>query len=186
MAQSYAALRTACKTCVVQLSGLLVDIKSLPGPILNLTSHTPGYPIAWYNFIAATMTYTLFMLITRKQGWSIEQFKDHYENKHVPLVMEALKDALPVSHTRYYLKRNDAARGEADVAPPMVFAGDATTVDYDCITKIELRDEQHFKDFNVAFANAPGRAEIQADEEVFADKSKFRLFAIESTEVTKS
>jgi hypothetical protein len=102
-----------------------------------------------------------------------------------PLIVKALKDALPVSHTRYYLKRNEAAKGDADIALPIVFAGDASSVNYDCITKIELRDEQHFQDFNVAFANAPERAEIEADEEAFADRSKFRLFPIESTEVTK-
>jgi hypothetical protein len=130
------------------------------------------------------MGYTVFMLVTRKAGLTIEQFKDQYENQHVPLIMDVLKDVLPVSHTRYYLKRNEAAKGEADVAPPLVFAGDANTVDYDCISKIELRDEEHFKHFNEAFANSPRKAEIHAHEALFADVEKFRVFAIESTEVT--
>jgi hypothetical protein len=127
------------------------------------------------------MVYTVFMLITRKPGTTLAQFKDHYENKHVPLIMDILKDVLPVSHTRYYLKRNEAAEG----APPLVFFGDASTVDYDCITKIELRDEEHFGKFNETFMKSPRFAEVQEDEERFADKAKFRVFGIESTEVTK-
>jgi hypothetical protein len=130
------------------------------------------------------MGYTIIMLVTRKAGLTIEQFKDHYENQHMPLVMDVLKDVSPVSHTRYYLKRNEAARGDADVAPPLVFAGDASTVDYDCISKIELRDEEHFKQFNEAYANSPRKAELHADEAIFAEVEKFRVFAIESTEVT--
>jgi hypothetical protein len=127
------------------------------------------------------MTYTVFMLITRKQDMTIEQFKNHYENKHVPLIMEVLKDVLPISHTRYYLKCNDAAEGH----PPLVFVGDASTVDYDCITKIELRDEKHFGQLNEAMQKSPRKAEVEADEFAFADRSKFRLFAIQSTESTK-
>jgi hypothetical protein len=131
------------------------------------------------------MGYTVFMLVTRKAGLTIEQFKDHYENKHMPLIVDVLKDVLPVSHTRHYIKRNEAAKGDADVAPPLLFVGDASTVDYDCITKIELRDEEHFGQFSAAFANTPRKPELEADEERFADVAKFRVFAIESTEVTK-
>jgi hypothetical protein len=126
------------------------------------------------------MAYIVFMLITRKEGMTVEQFKDHYENKHVPLVMEAIKDALPISHTRYYLKLNEAAEGK----PPLVFVGDASTVDYDCITKIELRDEEHFSLLNKAMHESPRKAEVEADESAFANKSKFRMFAIQSTEST--
>jgi hypothetical protein len=135
--------------------------------------------------IIFTMGYTVIMLVTRKAGTTIEQFKDHYENKHMPLIMDVLKDVLPISHTRHYLKRNEAAKGDADVAPPLVFMGDASTIDYDCISKIELRDEEHFGQFNAAFVNTPRKEEIQADQDSFADGPSFRAFAIENIEVTK-
>jgi hypothetical protein len=128
------------------------------------------------------MGYTVMMLVSRKAGTTIEQFKAHYENSHVPLLMDVLKEVAPVSHTRYYLKRDEAKKGGADVAPPMVFVGDASTVNFDCITKVELRDEAHFGEFNKAFMAR--RADIAADQEQFADGSKFRVVGIESTEVT--
>jgi hypothetical protein len=128
------------------------------------------------------MGYTVMMFVARKAGTTIEQFKAHYENSHVPLLMDILKEVAPVSHTRYYLKRNEAEKGSADVAPPMVFVGDASSINFDCVTKVELRDEAHFGQFNQAFMAR--RAEIAADEQQFADGSNFRVFGIESTEVT--
>ncbi|KAF1911660.1 hypothetical protein BDU57DRAFT_97247 [Ampelomyces quisqualis] len=122
------------------------------------------------------MTFSVIMLVTRLPGLTFEQFKNHYENKHVPLVMSILKDILPISHTRHYVKRIDGA--------PTVFAGDAGTVDYDCICRVELRDEAHFVKFNEAIAKSSRKAEIAADQEAFADSSKFRVIAIDSTVVT--
>jgi hypothetical protein len=131
------------------------------------------------------MGYTVFMLVTRKPGMSLEAFVDHYENKHVPLVLEVLGDVAPVRHTRYYLKRNPAGAEGNDVPPPLLFFGDATTVDYDCITTVELRDEAHFQAFNEKFANSPRRKEIDEDQDRFADGSKFRVLAVESPKITE-
>jgi hypothetical protein len=130
------------------------------------------------------MTFTVFMFVTRKPGMTLEAFIDHYENKHVPLVLEVLDDVAPVRHTRYYLKRNPAGAEGTDVPPPLVFVGDAATVDYDCITTVELRDEAHFQAFNEKFTNSPRRKDIDADQEAFADGSKFRVVAVESPRVT--
>jgi hypothetical protein len=131
------------------------------------------------------MTYTVMMLVTRKADLSLDQFKDHYENKHVPLILDCLKGVEPLSHMRYYLQRNDAAKGDGDVAPPLVFAGDASTIDYDCLTKIEFRDEEHFQQFNHEFMNSPRLAEVEADQKEFTDGIKFRVFAVEEARVTK-
>ncbi|KAJ4382822.1 hypothetical protein N0V86_002046 [Didymella sp. IMI 355093] len=131
------------------------------------------------------MGYTVFMFVTRKPGMSLEAFVDHYENKHVPLVLEVLGDVAPVRHTRYYLKRNSAGAEGSDIPPPLVFFGDAATIDYDCITTVELRDEAHFQAFNEKFANSPRRKEIDEDQDVFADGSKFRVLAVESPKITE-
>ena len=123
------------------------------------------------------------MFVARKPGTSLEAFKDHYENKHVPLVLEVLGDACPVRHTRYYLKRAGPADG-ADVPPPLIFFGNPEFIDYDCITMVEFEDEAHFQRFNEVFATSPRRAEVEADQSVFADGSKFRVLAVESPKVT--
>jgi uncharacterized protein (TIGR02118 family) len=123
------------------------------------------------------MTYTVFLLTVRLPGTSFESFRDHYENTHVPLVHEVLKDVLPLSYTRYYLKRNDKAEG----ALPLVLMGDISTVDYDCLTIIECRDEEHFGQLN----HSPRKEELEADQAKFADLSKFRVIAVESARASK-
>ena len=115
---------------------------------------------------------------------SLEDFVDHYEKNHVPLIFEVLGDQAPVHHTRHYLKRNTIDQG-TEVLPPLVFVGDAGTIDYDCITIVELRDEAHFQAFNEKFANSSRRKEIEDDQAAFADGSKFRVVAVESPRVTE-
>ncbi|KZM24476.1 uncharacterized protein EKO05_0001979 [Ascochyta rabiei] len=131
------------------------------------------------------MPYTIFMFVTRKPGMTLEAFVDHYEKKHIPLVLEVLGDQAPVRHTRHYVKRNPAAAEGNDVPPPLVFFGDAATIDYDCITTVELRDEAHFQAFNEQFANSPRKKELEDDQAAFADGTRFRVVAVESPRVTE-
>ncbi|KAF2868223.1 hypothetical protein BDV95DRAFT_501029 [Massariosphaeria phaeospora] len=134
------------------------------------------------------MSYTVFFFMARKSGITIEQFKDHYENKHIGLVKEYLGhlgDVLPVSHTRYYLKRNEAAKGEADVAPPLVLMGDVNSVDFDCLTIVEFRDEEHFGQFSQAQNSSPHSAELEADRAAFADPTNVRIMVAEGPRVTR-
>lgn len=130
------------------------------------------------------MTYTVFMFITRKPGMSPEAFIDHYENKHLPLVREVFGDQAPVRHTRHYVKRAPAGPEGDGFPPPLVFAGDAATIDYDCIVKVELRDEAHYQAFNEIVANNPRKKETDEDLAAFVDRSKVRVVAVESPRIT--
>lgn len=105
-----------------------------------------------------TMTFTILMFMSRKPGTTIEQFKNHYEHNHIPLIKEALSDCLPLSHTRYYL--DEAA-------------------DYDCITKLDFRDGEHSAQFNNTFATSPRKAELEADQAAFVDGAKFKVLVVE-------
>lgn len=124
------------------------------------------------------------MFTTRAPGLSLEAFKDHYENKHIPLVIEALGDAKPLRHTRYYCQRNTAAQGDSEVPPPLVYVGNPETIDYDCLAVVEFEDEAHFFRFNEAFEKSPMKKELEADRIAFSDSSKFKLLAVESPQVT--
>lgn len=130
------------------------------------------------------MTVTMFMFVPRKPGLTVEQFKDHYENKHVPLVLKAMGEAKPLSHTRYYCQRNPAAQGDAEVPPPLLFVGNPDTVDYDCITKIEFKDQETFAKFHEEFQNTPFKKEIEEDQDRFADTPRFKILAVETPIVT--
>jgi len=121
------------------------------------------------------MTYTIIYFMCRKPGLSLEEFKDHYQNKHLPLFKDMLDNVKPINRTAHYLKPDNTG-------PP---AG-ANAVEYDCITFLEFRDENHFNEFS-EFVNASRHdAEIVADEEVFADMSKFRAMRVEAPEATES
>ncbi|OAK93533.1 hypothetical protein IQ06DRAFT_93525 [Phaeosphaeriaceae sp. SRC1lsM3a] len=110
------------------------------------------------------MPFTVLMFINRKPGTTMEQFKNHYEHGHVPLIKEALSDCLPVSHTRYYF--NEAA-------------------DYDCITKLEFRNEEHSAQFNNKFATSPRKAELEADQAEFVDGPNMKVLVVEEELVLK-
>jgi hypothetical protein len=155
--------------------------------VCNINYLEPFIPIHFLDRTKETaiMVYVVFMFIARKPGMSLEAFKDHYENKHVPLVLQVLGDEAPVRHTRHYLQRNPAAAEGDGVPPPLLFFGDASTIDYDCITKVELRDEEHFQAFNVKYASSPLKKELEEDQLAFSDASKFRVLAVGSISVTE-
>lgn len=130
----------------------------------------------------------MFIFVPRKPGVPFEAFKDHYENKHIPVVLKSLgdsNDVKPISHTRYFTQRNPAAQGDAEVPPPLLYFGDPSTVDYDCITVVELEDEAHFKRFYETIDKSPLKKEIGEDQDSFADSSKFKILAVESPRVWK-
>lgn len=105
-----------------------------------------------------TMPVTILMFMPRKAGTSIEQFRNHYEHNHVPLIKDALGGCLPVSHTRYYFDES---------------------AEYDCITKLEFRDGEHSAQFNDAFATSPRKAELEADQAAFVDGSRMKVMVVE-------
>src|SRR3546814_11493994 len=85
------------------------------------------------------------VLLRRKSGLTTEQFIDHYENRHVPLVREVLPSI--GRYVRNYLELNSlsAARQE----------GDAPTPYFDVITELWFDDEAAYRAF---MADQIGRA----------------------------
>lgn len=51
------------------------------------------------------MTYTIVDLIRRKQDITPEQFRNYYNNVHVPLLKLLMGDTFPLTHTRHYVSR---------------------------------------------------------------------------------
>lgn len=125
------------------------------------------------------MPITLVMFIARKPGVPLEEFINLYENIHIPLVFKALGDAKPLSHTRYYPQRNPAAQGDAEVPPPLLYVGDPSTIDYDCMAIVEFEDA-HFKTFSEVMQTGPMKKEIEEQQATFADGSKFKMMAVET------
>jgi hypothetical protein len=150
------------------------------------------------------MTYTIFMLVSRKPGTSLAAFKHHYENIHMPLVLDIAGAEAPLSHTRHYLERSpsslpssaiDPLTADADTPPstastteppPLVLAGAVDAIDYDCVSVVVFADEAHMARFDdLLWGGGPRVAEIQADGAGFVDLGALRSFVVGEARVTK-
>ena len=107
--------------------------------------------------------FQLLMFGARKEGLTPEQYRDHYENVHIPLMKNLTGDTFPLRHERHYVKR-----GEAPDFPAAVLMGDQTSFDYDAVAVLTYRDKEHF-DANWAFFEDEETARlIKEDEEKFS------------------
>jgi uncharacterized protein (TIGR02118 family) len=106
----------------------------------------------------------LLIVMKRKPGMSVADFRDYYENRHVPLCMP-LMGAAAKRYVRRYLE--PSAAGE----PP-----------FDVITELWF-DSQAAVDATLAmFATGATPDFIAADEEQFLDRSATRAYAVSECE----
>ncbi|HEX7301296.1 EthD domain-containing protein [Lentzea sp.] len=103
---------------------------------------------------------TVVVLLKAKEGLSREEFVDHYENHHVPLV---LRVAPTVAHyARHYL-------------PEVDMAGHAS--EYDAMTVLKFADKAARRAWlSAVLAEGSGVAE---DEERFLDRSRTRSWTVD-------
>ena len=103
----------------------------------------------------------LLMLGRRRQDLTPAQFRDHYENVHIPLMRNLTGDTFPLSHERHYVARaRDGGSFPAAVLP----GGDPAAFDYDAVAVLTYRDRAHF-DANWAFFEDPETRRIIAEDE---------------------
>ncbi|KAE8148616.1 EthD domain-containing protein [Aspergillus avenaceus] len=118
------------------------------------------------------MPFKALLYITRKAGTTPTEFRNHYENVHMPLIKGLAGPDFPLSHKRYYLAR--PAPGEDDTYPAVVLMGSQTDFSYDAVTEVTFGSEEAMKVF-FGRRMEPGTKEIiDADEEKFLESSKVR------------
>ncbi|TPX18276.1 uncharacterized protein E0L32_002785 [Thyridium curvatum] len=113
---------------------------------------------------AATVTtcgFQLLMFGGRKAGITPEQYRDHYENVHIPLMRNLTGDTFPLTHTRHYVERGAPPDFPAAVLPG---GGDQADFAYDAVAVLTYRDRAHF-DANWAFFEDPETARIIREDE---------------------
>ncbi|KAK7991612.1 hypothetical protein PG996_013374 [Apiospora saccharicola] len=115
--------------------------------------------------------YQLLMIGRRRQDLTPAQFRDHYENVHIPLMRNLTGDTFPLSHERHYIRRDDT--GNNGTFPAAVLVGTSPgAIDYDAVAVLTYRDKAHF-DANWAFFEDPEtRKIIAADEAKFSEWTK--------------
>lgn len=125
------------------------------------------------------MVFTVLSLFRRKAGTTPQQFKDYYENTHMPLLQELGGSSFPISHKRHYLPRTvqDAAVADSDTSntnyPANVFFGSAEDFQFDVYVEVVFEDQNHCMAFLAAISADPER--LKADEEAFLDRSKMQV-----------
>lgn len=133
------------------------------------------------------MVYSVIIFAWRKPGTSPAQFKQHYENSHVPLVKSLAGPLFPKTHTRHYIQRNptnDAADSSNKAHPATVLVGEQDDFSYDAYAELVFQDVPAFQQFFGCITGEENAKKIAADEEQFLDRAKMRAVAVDETTVT--
>ena len=107
----------------------------------------------------------------RKPGLTREQFRHHYDTKHVPLVKGLMGDNLE----RYV--RNYVIDGGTDFD-----VGKAP--EYDCITEFFFTDKDAFARAIAAVESPENAPTVRADEKSFLDVGRLEMTIVEEFERT--
>ncbi|RAR07926.1 dimeric alpha-beta barrel domain-containing protein [Stemphylium lycopersici] len=127
------------------------------------------------------MTYIIMLFVTRSHTLTSEQFRDHYEYRHIPLVHSLLRQCWPISFKRRYLARISRAGfgGPANPdRPPLMLRGEMNELDCDCISEVTFQDEAHFHTFYRNIYAKENAAIIARDEENFLERGKTRIIVV--------
>ncbi|WP_344854839.1 EthD domain-containing protein [Amycolatopsis ultiminotia] len=102
--------------------------------------------------------YRVLALLSKHPDLTAEEFADHYENRHVPLVL-----SLPLQPEHYL--RHYVQPGDSGAAP-----------DFDVVTQLEFEDRAAYLAW-ARMAYAPGSG-IEEDEKRFLDRASTRSFTV--------
>ena len=110
--------------------------------------------------------FKVFAYLTKRADLSTEAFVDHYENRHVPLVLSLAP--MPSVYKRNYVVRGDLANREDP------------SIDFDVITELAWDDRSGFQEWVTKL----GVEEVAVDEARFLDREKTRAYVINEHEST--
>ncbi|KAF2645066.1 hypothetical protein P280DRAFT_496162 [Massarina eburnea CBS 473.64] len=127
------------------------------------------------------MPYTCLIFATRKPTITPSQFKDYWENIHVPLLKSLTGDLFPLRYKRQYLARVER-KGFGGPAnpdhPPLVLRGSPSDFDFDAIGEMTWEDEKTFQRFHKAIYETDVAAQLAKDEEYFLDAGGLKIVVI--------
>ena len=127
------------------------------------------------------MTFSFLLFITRRPDLTPEEFKSHWENKHVQLLKSIAGDKFPISHTRTYIARPAEANA---TWPAAVLVGSQEDFSYDGIAELVFSDEAAFQTFFAIVSEPANAARIAADEENFIVREAMKAVVIGNKSVT--
>jgi len=109
--------------------------------------------------------YRVFGFLQKLPHLSMEAFIDHYETRHVPLVL-SLAGRPPVYKRRYIERDRPTTQG-------------AGTVDFDVMTELAFEDRAAFAAWIARLYGPAAEGKVVADEKRFLDMAKTRGYVVE-------
>ena len=110
--------------------------------------------------------YRVFGFLTKRDGLSMSEFKDYYENHHVPLLLSLAPR--PLIHKRRYLNRGEE----------LMKSG--LPVDFDCMVEVAFADEDAFLAYmGKLFGPEAVDDAVAVDEAKFLDRSRTRAYVVD-------
>lgn len=134
------------------------------------------------------MPFTIVAFLWRKPGITPSEFKSHYETVYIPLIVSLVGQSFPLSHSRFYLRREIQAESPSDTTntnhPPTVFAGTTNDFDYDVYCMLTFEDKSAFETFIGRIRSPEVATKITEDEENFLDRQTMKVAAVDEPVVT--
>lgn len=114
------------------------------------------------------MTFKILIFAHRKQGTTPAQFRDHYENKHMPLVKELTGAQFPLSHVRRYLHRTE----DGEATPATLLKGKQSDAAFDVVSEVTFEDEKALQTFYEILQRPENAERMKEDGLAFQDGDK--------------
>ncbi|KAI0845016.1 hypothetical protein F5Y00DRAFT_265982 [Daldinia vernicosa] len=144
------------------------------------------------------MTYTLIVLLQRKEGISSSQFRMYYDTVHVPLLKSLFGSTMPSTHTRYYISRDTKSEhGHTDsttpperttpneeLLPTIMHSGKLADIPFDSLTVMTWESKESRDAFLKIFYSKSVAEKLGEDEENFADREKRLIFSVGDSTTT--
>ena len=134
------------------------------------------------------MSYSIVAFLWRKSGLTPEEFFQHYEHVHMPLLLTLMGPVFPKSHTRFYLPRQSSTTCSESTSvtnyTPIVFLGTTADFDYDAFASIIFADEAAFHAFYARLRDPDIAKVLGEDEDKFLCRQKLIVAAAGTPYVT--
>jgi len=136
------------------------------------------------------MPYTLVAYLCRNPTMSPAEFRDHYENKHMPLLLSLTGPVFPTTHTRHYLTRTPKDPSSSDITNAnyvvTVYDGKPEDLDYDVYAELVFESIEKWGAFAQRLGEVMAAADgvFRADESAFLDLTKRKVVVVDGPVVT--
>ena len=132
-----------------------------PSPEYQDNTMLPLFTVLIFGFRAPNITHA--------------EYKNHYDNVHVPLAKSIAGPAWPLSHTRHYYGGNASL---AAISAPM---------EWDSMAVLTFKDDTHAFKFSSVLGTPEAAARIHADEKLFMAEGSPKMVVIGTdTSITKA